>query len=302
MKEEIRVRNLMPPVGCVDAILDTDAYNEIDDQFAVALFLREPERIRPLALTAAPFHNARSSGAADGMEKSYEELLRLTALLGRTDVPVLRGSDRYLPSEREPVVSEAAERIVACAREHSPEKPLYVLAIGAITNVASALLLDPAIAENIVVVWLGGNSRSWEHTREFNMIQDVPAARVVMHSGAPLVQLPCMGVVSALTVTMNDVKTHLIGKGKLADYLGQATLDYCADRIGTPRSKVIWDITAVAWLLNDGDRYMRGSLLPTFAPTADGYYELTPRAPLCRVIEYVNRDALIEYAFGKVTE
>jgi len=47
-------------------VLDTDTYNEVDDQFAVVYALRSPERLRVEALYAAPFHNDRSSGPADG--------------------------------------------------------------------------------------------------------------------------------------------------------------------------------------------------------------------------------------------
>ena len=61
----------------IAAVLDTDAFHEVDDQFAISIFLRLPERIRPLALYAAPFYNSLSSGPADGMEKSYKELHRL---------------------------------------------------------------------------------------------------------------------------------------------------------------------------------------------------------------------------------
>ena len=73
------------------------------------------------------------------------------------------------------------------------DQPLYVVAIGAITNVASALLMKPEIAEKIVLVWLGGHAWTWPDTREFNLIQDVAAARVVFGCGVPLVQLSCMG-------------------------------------------------------------------------------------------------------------
>lgn len=60
--------------------------------------------------------------------------------------------------------------------EHSEEKPLYVLAIGAITNVASALLMEPEIKNRMVLVWLGGNAYSWPDNKEFNLFQDVAGA------------------------------------------------------------------------------------------------------------------------------
>lgn len=86
---------------------------------------------------------------------------------------------------------------------YSAEKPLYVAAIGAITNVASALLLNPEIADRIVIVWLGGHALHWYDNAEFNIRQDVAAARVVFSSGAPLVIMPCMGLVHAFSAMRN---------------------------------------------------------------------------------------------------
>ena len=78
-----RLRLLTAPKGRVHAVLDTDTFNEIDDQFAVVQTILSPDRISLDAIYAAPFHNANSSSPADGMEKSYEEIL---ALLDRLDV------------------------------------------------------------------------------------------------------------------------------------------------------------------------------------------------------------------------
>ena len=49
-------------------VLDTDTYNEIDDQYALAQVLLSPEDVTVEAVYAAPFHNARSTGPGDGME------------------------------------------------------------------------------------------------------------------------------------------------------------------------------------------------------------------------------------------
>ena len=77
-----RLALLDPPAGKVRMVLDTDTYNEIDDQFALVYALLSPERVAVEAIYAAPFHNSRSSGPADGMRKSYEEIVRVLARLG----------------------------------------------------------------------------------------------------------------------------------------------------------------------------------------------------------------------------
>ena len=149
----LRTERLTPPSGPVRMVLDTDTYNEIDDQFAVVQSLLSPDRLDVEALYAAPFHNNRSDGPADGMQKSYEEILRL---LERLDVSpdgfVHKGSTQFLTGPESAVRSDAARDLVA--RAHQSEAPLYVVAIGAITNVASALILDPSIVEKIVVVFM----------------------------------------------------------------------------------------------------------------------------------------------------
>ena len=284
----------------IDVILDTDAYNEIDDQFAIAYLLRSEDKLRCRAICAAPFHNGKSEGPADGMEKSYHEILKVLSLAGREDLhsQVFRGSTQWLTDEATPVDSPAAREIIRLAWEYTPEKPLYVVAIGAITNVASALLMEPGIAANIAVVWLGGHALHWENTREFNMAGDVAAARVVYFSGVSLVQLPCMGVVSAFTTTKPELETWLTGKNALCSYLAQNTIGE-AERYakGRPWSRVIWDVTAVGWLLGG---MMRDREIPRHVPGYDFQYEARPDLPPMRYVWHVDRDRLMDDLFKKL--
>ena len=298
---EQRLKNLEIPTGPVDMVLDTDAYNEIDDQFAISYALHATEKLNVLALYAAPFFNNRSSSPADGMERSYQEILKLLRL-SKLECPVYRGSDRYLPDEQTPVASDAAKHLTELAMRYSPEKPLYVVAIGAITNVASALLMKPEIADNIVVVWLGGNALEWHDNIEFNFHQDVASARVVFASGAPLVMLPCLGVVSAFTSTEPELTYWLKGKNDLCDYLVQHTVEAANEYAkGRVWSRVIWDVTTVGWLLNDGRRFMLDKLIPTPIPEYDHHYAQDPRRPLCRYVYHINRDALMGDLFAHIS-
>ena len=134
------------------------------------------------------------------MEKSYNEIIKLLDILN-SKKEVYKGSRTYLKDEKTPVISPAAEDLAKRAEKYSPENPLYVVSIGAITNVASAIILNPEICKNIVVVWLGGHARHYHDTYEFNMYQDIAAARVVMGSNSPFIQLPCQGVVSEFSIS-----------------------------------------------------------------------------------------------------
>ena len=298
-------RNLTVPTQKVDVILDTDTYNEIDDQFALAYLLLAPERIRPVAICAAPFKNAKSESPADGMEKSYREIQKVLGYMGREDLRPLtyRGADRFLKSETEPIVSEAAEAIVAEARKHTPENPLYIVAIGAIPNVASAILMDrEAMRENTVIVWLGGSSHYWTDSKEFNLMQDVAAGRVVFGCGAPLVQLPCQGVVSEFRTTRPELEYWLKGKNPLATYLSDNAIREAESYArGKAWSRCIWDVTAVGWLLNDRDRFMLSYL--THAPISqyDHRWSFDPRTPMMRYVYRIQRDALFTDLFQRIS-
>lgn len=302
MTNEQRMKNLSVPEGKIDVVLDTDAYNEIDDQFAISYMLKSADKLNTKALYAAPFFNINSSDPKDGMEKSYDEIHKLLSLIG-ADAEVFKGSEKYLEDEKTPVISPAAEDLAKRAEKYSPQNPLYIVSIGAITNIASALILNPSIAENCVVVWLGGHALHYHDTKEFNMYQDVAAARVVMRSGVPFVQLPCMGVVNAFAISKPELEYWLKGKNQLADYLASHTIE-SADSYaeGTPWTRVIWDVTAVAWLLNDSDRFMDSRLIATPVPTYEGLYATDFNGLPMRYVYNINRDALMTDLMEKLTK
>ncbi|MDP4133623.1 MAG: nucleoside hydrolase, partial [Bacillota bacterium] len=169
--------------------------------------------------------------------------------------------------------------------------------------VASALKLNPNIKENIVIVWLGGHARECSDTKEFNLWQDVAASRVIFGSGAPIVQLPCMGVVSDFSITEPILKANLSLKNELCDYLLTHTIDECKKFFNTASfSKVIWDVTAVAWLLNDNDKFMESRITDVLMPGYDGYYEKVPLRIPMRYVTRIFRDKLFEDLFLKLSE
>lgn len=307
MTNEQYLKNLEVPCDVVDAILDTDAFNEIDDQYAISQMMLRTDRINLKAILAAPFLNPHSSSPKDGMEKSYDEILKLLSLLGRDDFKdkVYKGSETFLTSEKTPVISDAAKYIVDLAKQYSPEKPLYVVAIAAITNIASALLLDPSIAENIVIVWLGGHSREFTHTKEFNLWQDVAAARIVMGCGAPFIQLPCNGTVSAFTISKPELEYWLLNKTQISNYLAENTINEADNHCklkGKPWTRPIWDVTASSWLLNNNDRFMLSRIVKVRLPEYNGNYSEEECEHYMRYIYHIKRDALMEDLINTLTK
>ncbi|MCL2662881.1 MAG: nucleoside hydrolase [Oscillospiraceae bacterium] len=297
------IRRLEKPKGTVDVVIDTDTFNEIDDQYALAYLIKKEKKLNLKAIYAAPFFNEKSTGPGDGMEKSFNEINKVLSLMGRDDLKtiVFKGSDRYLPSETEPVISDAAKHLAELASAYSSEKQLYVIVIGAITSIASALLIEPDIKDKIVVIWLGGNAHDWHTNAEFNLSQDVAAARVVFGCGVPLVQLPCMGVVSAFTTGGPELEYWLRGKNDLCNYLLDSTVKQALEDGGLPTwTRVIWDVTAVAWLL-DGE-FMLDRLEPSPIPEYDHHYAFNKTRHPIRYVYHINRDALFEDLFRTLAE
>ncbi len=295
---DLLVRLLEPPSGVVDVVIDTDTTNEIDDRFAIVWALLRPDRLRVLGLHAAPYsHEDRlvrradvvtelerarfdsvldrwdgelATSAAEGVRRAADECRTIVQLLG-SDVPVVNGSASFLVDERTPVRSDAAERLVELAHE-AREAPLQVLAIGAATNVASALLLDPTIRERIVVVWTAGYPSFWPHRNaSFNLAQDVAAGRVLHESGVPFTYLPGYYVGEQLRVGLPELEQHARGRGPAGDYLYDlaAGSPFMSTRPGA--TKVIWDLVDVAWVLDPG--WLQTGLVPTPRIGADLRWE-----------------------------
>jgi purine nucleosidase len=282
----------------VRAVIDTDTFNEVDDQFALAHLLLSPNRIDLEAAYAVPFFNARSSGPEDGMEKSYQEIGRVLEITGTLKPPaVFRGSRRFLAKPGEPVESEAVTDLIDRALA-DPDRKLYVLGIGAATNLASALLIEPRIAQNIVVIWLGGHAPYWPNARDFNLDQDPLAARVLFDSAAPLIWIPCYPVTSHLITTVSELERCLAPYSKLGEYLTDIVRRYAGNPIGW--SKNIWDIAASAWLVNPEWVQIQETPSPVLK---DNYtWEINPERRTIHVATRVDRDAIFGDFFRKASK
>ena len=282
-------------------IIDSDAYNEIDDQYAVAYALKCKEKIEVLSINAAPFFNCRVESAEKGMERSYEELLKIISLTDKNKkTPVYKGSRGFLTDKKKPYCSDAAFNIINTANNMNDEI-LYVIAIGAITNIASALMIAPEIAKKMVVIWLGGNKFDWKNNEEFNLMQDVYAAQVVLESGAPFIQIPCMGVASSFLTTIPEIKACLQGKNQLCDYLVEETLDYSKLDGGENWfgwSKIIWDVLAIA-VLTKTDAFEK-EIVKKPKLTDDKKWIMQQDGDEMLLITYVYRDPIYIDCFSRL--
>ena len=280
------------------AVLDTDTYNEIDDQFALAYALLARDAVDLQAVIAAPFSNDRAATPNEGMQKSYEEICRILALFGKEPEGFAwKGSTSYLPARCTPVESEGAGRIIELAHiARTKGCKLYVLAIAAISNVASALLMAPDIAQDIVIVWLGGNDLHYPETSEFNLRQDVWAAQVIFDTNVPLVWLPCRNVVSILGITLDELRPSLAPAGKLGEFLYSRSEELITKRKIT--SKVIWDISTVAWF--SVPHAFRSEVIPSPVLNDDRSWGMAPDRHGITAVTSLDREVVFADLFKKL--
>lgn len=293
---------LQRPTGRVDVVLDTDTYNEVDDQYALAYLLQSANKLNLKAIYAAPFLNHHSKNAGDGMEKSYGEILHVLQLTKHTEYndKVYRGANSFLQNEQTPVKSAAVDHLVNLAMQYTKENPLYVVGIAAATNLASAILQKPEIVNNIFVVWLGGLGFDWHDNASFNASQDIAAARVLLGSGAPLVLLPGRGVVDHFHTSGPELEYWLRGKNEFCDYMIDKTIEEATLVYGNKVwSRPISDVTAVGWLLDKS--FMLDRLEPSPIMEYDKQYAVDKRRHFIRYVYSINRDVLLQDLFEKLS-
>lgn len=297
ISEAERMRLLQSPSGKIRVVLDTDTYNEIDDQFAIVQMMLSPERFSVEAIYAAPFFNDRSKSPGHGMELSYEEILRL---LERLNMPweglVHRGVTEYVGPKKEARDAPAVDHLIERARAGSPQDPLYVISIAAISNVASAILKAPDILDRIAVVWLGGHALEWPNTKEFNLKQDVGGAQVLLDSGVPLVLVPCNGVTTHLHSTVPEIERYVEPQGSIGAFLAMRFKEYSDDHRGW--SKEIWDMAPVAWLLNPD--WAPSVIVPSPILTDQVTWSVDRSRHPIRYVTFIDRNPIIRDFIAKL--
>lgn len=180
--QNVKIRNV---------IIDADTDNEIDDLLAITAALKSPE-LEVIGLTAAQW-DGRNNTVEEGHDpwwndnSAYTSWLMntvLVQLLDRKDIPVLIGNERKVVYKKggtgnKPRGSEAVDFIIQKALKLPQGEKLTIISTGALTNVASAIMLQPEIAKRISLYWLGQTydfeKDLWIGEHEFNVSNDLDA-------------------------------------------------------------------------------------------------------------------------------
>ena len=206
-----------------------------------------------------------------------------------------KGSASYLSDKKRPVPSAAGSDLAERAMKYSPENPLYVIGIGAGTNIASALLQQPEIISRIVVVWLAGNDFNLSPD-VYNIYQDVKAAQVIFDSGVPLLHVPCNFVTSHMITGVPELESCIGGKNELCDYLISIVKDYGQDTFAW--GTTIWDLGAVGCLMNRSWSKWEITTAPFITDQLTWNKDYTRH--LIGNVKEVDRDAIFRDAFLKM--
>ncbi len=225
-------------------IIDADTGNEVDDLYAIVRGLIEPNW-EVIALNATQWQPAHWA-VEQTMEESYrlnQVLLGYLGLGGK--VKSLRGGiNRLFDWGNRAQPSLASSHLITAAHDLEEGEKLTVIALGALTNVATAILMDPSITSKIKLYWLGSTydfKKDILRKRDFNCMMDPQALEEVLASKVELHVIP-VNIAAQMTFEYEETKKQLGGQHDLLDFL----LDRWYNHLDGGRiERTIWDLAII---------------------------------------------------------
>jgi purine nucleosidase len=294
-------------------LLDTDANNELDDQHAIAYMLFNGDYFEVEGIT---INRTSSGGGIDNHVAEAERIVKLSGLDGR--IPVVKGADgafeEIADQLHHPDHDAAAAVDFIIRRAHEPsDRPLVLVPVGKLTNIALALKKDPSIAPRVKILWLGSN---YPEPGEHNQVNDEPALNYILDSDVEfdiaIVRYGKPSGTDAVWASLAEIRSRMPGQGPeisppvtgrhggdfttFGDYSVSLFENYPMD--GDPPSRPLFDMAAVAILKNPA--WANARTLP--APIlVDGRWVDRPENPRQIVIwEDFDREAIINDFFHRV--
>lgn len=226
-------RTPRPPRARV--IVDNDFSGDPDDLFQLAHHLLSPSVEIPFVISSR-LPAVPPEAHIGSVDRGVSVVAALLGEMG-LGLPVLRGTEQDRVGAS-PIRSEASDAIVAEALRDDTDLPLFVVLGGGLTELANAYLTEPAIAERLTAVWIGGAGYAESEPAEppmfgaeYNMNIDVPSAQVVFGSPIPLWQVPADAYRRCL-VSWAELRERVENLGGFGAHLMKA-LDDFADLVAT---------------------------------------------------------------------
>jgi purine nucleosidase len=212
-------------------------------------------------------------------------------------VRVEAGADRAMPDERTPISSPGAQLIIDEAMKGDP-RVLNVLFLGPLTDMASALLMQPRIEERKVhVIWVGGSEGPTHYGREFNLSNDIHAANVVMRSRLEISTIP-YPLYGYFCVSHAELIQRVAPHGAIGKYLVEQLLEYNASTDGR-EFRSLGDSPAVGVLLAPYAGKFKMVPAPEYDPKTAEMRPSTTNRPI-RVYETFDARFLLEDFYAKL--
>ena len=231
-------------------VVCTDIGAGIDDQWTLAHLALEPGlELAGVLTTHAP------ALAYPGSQTAARHAREVLAAVGRPEVPVVPGLVEPFGGEQDIKPGPAADLLLGASREHTRDKRLRVVVLGAATDVALALVVEPALADRIEVIAVGFDG--WPGGRDGGNVKNDPLAwKLLLQSRVPLVVGDAIVAKRDLLVTRSQARGLAAGRGRTGAYLARlfdGWLDQApASRravAGQPDAWPLRDHLTVAWLL-----------------------------------------------------
>ena len=293
----------VPEQKKIRMIVHTDCKNEADDQFALAHHLMTPKFIVKGIVGAHFNKSARHYGEGHTAQASVDEINKVLDLMGLTgEYPVYKGAELPMVDEQTPRDSEGARFIIEEARRED-EHPLYVAFLGGITDLGSAILMEPRICERMTAIWIAGAPYP-QGGQEFNISQDVHADNVVMKSSMPLWQIPS-NVYKQMAVSLAELQVRVRPHGRIGEYLFRQMAEFnltLADRPLWPHGETwcLGDSPTIGVLLEEPKKKDLYELVSAPEINEDFTYSFPGTHRKIRVYHTVNDRLTLEDFYAKL--
>ncbi len=269
-------------------LIDTDSGNEIDDLFAVSRALISP-KLNIVGLTSSHWEFAEHAGDSS-LRISQQLNEELLTLFNKSNIPHPRGAEKALKYEKEirPRRSPAAEFIIREAHKMDKNKRLNVVTLGALTNVASATIMDPGIIPKIRVYMMGlkydPKTKTW-NKNEFNTRNDLDAVDYLLNTNGLEMHIMTATTSEVLRFRKEEAEKYLQNEGGPWDFL----ISKWNERFPDHQEWIMWDVALIEALIDPELAKKQETLTPP---------ENTQRT--VKVYNYINKEMMIADFYAAV--